>query len=326
MQFPAIPGKRRVLTAMAALLVAFGAGYVMQNILVEQTPMATVDRLPDAAPILKSSTGPRPLPTPPAATLVPSLPRPPIMPERVEKPTPIVPDLWEDARISPFGFDCTPELTLKPRPAAMIEASLFAPCDPGEVVTIRQGELELDYRADAFGRVTTLLPALGVTPQIGVETPRGSLTASASVEDAHGFSRVVLAWDGAQVFRMNAYELGARRGQAGHIWAGSPKTANRALRGTGGFLVALGDGSGRSAEVYTFPTGHSPMRGVVELVVEAEVTDRTCGQPEKAVAFQTDPLGGMTRTDVLVTLPSCDSLGGVLELKNLLRDMRLAGR
>ena len=153
-----------------------------------------------------------------------------------------------------------------------------------------------------------------------------TVEASLHVSEADAFSRVVLVWEGPQVFRMNAYELGASRGETGHIRAGSEKTPSRAVRGTGGFLVRIGDGSGRSAEVYSFPTGYSPLHGVVKLVVEADVTEETCGQLAHATALQTGPLGGMSATDVRVTIPDCDRLGDVMELKNLLQDMRLAGR
>lgn len=318
-------GKRRGATALVALLIAFGAGYLMQVILADRTPIAAVDRLPEAAPVLRAAEEPATLPVPPAATLVP-LQRPPVMPDRVDTPERPMPEPRDDARISPFGFDCDPTLSMKERDAAMIEVRLFAPCHPGRPVTLRQGKLEIDLTTDAFGRAHTMLPALSEAATVTAVLGQTSIRSSLHVAGAEAFSRVVLIWEGDQVFWMNAYELGAKRGEAGHIRAGFGKTASRAVRGTGGFLVSLGDGSGRSAEVYSFPTGYSPMHGVVKLVVEADVTQETCGRAAHATALETGPLGGMTVTDVRVTLPGCDRVGDVLELKNLLQDMRLAGR
>lgn len=325
MKFLASLGRRRAFSAFVALMIALGAGYLMQSVLVEQTPLATVDRAPDAAPSLRSAEQPPSLPTPPAATLVPLTP-PPVMPDRVEKPEPVVPEAQDDARLSPFGFDCAPELVLKARDAAMIEARLFAPCDPGRRVTFRHGPLAIDLTSDSFGRASAILPALEEEAEVDAVLAGQTVRASAEVPDARAFSRVILIWEGAQVFRMNAYELGASRGESGHIRAGSPKTPARAMRGTGGFLAMSGDGTGRLAEVYTFPTGYSPLRGVVELIVEADVTSETCGKMARATALQSSPLGGVTETDVRVTLPGCERVGDVLELKNLLQDMRLAGR
>lgn len=318
-------GKRRGATAFVALMVAFAAGYLMQVVLAERTPLAAVDQIPDAAEVLRAAEEPATFPTPPAATLVP-LQRPPVMPDRVDTPDTQPPDIRDDARMSPFGFDCKPELTLTEQDAAMIKVRLFASCDPKERITLRHGALEIELITDPFGRVEAVLPAMSETATVTAVLARQSVQSSLYVADADAFSRVVLLWEGDQVFRMNAYELGADRGEAGHIRAGHGKTASRAVRGTGGFMVSLGDGSGRSAEIYSFPTGYSPMHGVVKLVVEADVTEATCGQTVRAKALQTSALGGMSATDVRVTLPDCDQIGDVIELKNLLQDMRLAGR
>ena len=179
---------------------------------------------------------------------------------------------------------------------------------------------------DPYGRAAAVLPALEVDAKVEAVLDRDSVTARMTIPGATAFARVALVWSGPQTFRMNAYELGARRGESGHIWAGRAKTPSRAMRGSGGFLVSLGDGTGRSAEVYSFPTGLSPLRGIVELIVEADVTEESCGQEALATALQSSPLGGLSMTDVRVTLPGCDRVGDVMELKNLLQDMRLAGR
>ena len=248
MEFLAAFGWRRAFTALAALLIAFGVGYLMQSVFVEHTPMATVDELPDAAPILRSADRPRALPTPPAATLVPLVP-PPVMPDRVHKPDPSDKEAWDDAKMSPFGFSCDPTLELKPRDAAMISVKLFAPCDPDRVMTFRHESLEIELATDSFGRASTMLPALDTEATVSVEAGGHPVREVATVPDARAFSRVAIIWEGPQVFRMNAYELGAKRGETGHIWSGSAKTPARAMRGTGGFLIQLGDESGRSAEV-----------------------------------------------------------------------------
>lgn len=326
MNFLAGLGRRRLFSALAALVIAFGAGHLMQSVLVENTPLATVEEMPDAAPLLRSADEPQSFPTPPAATLVPLGPNPPVLPNRVDKPEPVSPQTWDDARMSPFGFDCTPILAADVLDAAMIEVRYFAPCDPDRSVTLRHGGLEIDLITDPYGRAETIIPALSEIAVVKASTERQSVQVTASVPDARAYSRVIMVWEGEQVFRMNAYELGASRGQGGHISAGSPKTPARAMRGTGGFLMVAGPGHGRTAEVYTFPTGFSPLQGVVELVVEAEVTETNCGRMSAAHALQTGPLGGMTETDVRVTLPDCAQIGAVLELKNLLQDMRLAGR
>lgn len=318
--------KRRSVTAAVALLVAFGAGVLMQYILVDRTPLATLREIPAIGPLLRRAEAPPELPTPPAGTLVPVLPPAPLFPGRVENPGPLPPEVQDDTRLSPFGFDCEPELKLTALEAAMIEAQLTAPCDQGQSVVFRHGPLELELATDAFGRAKTVLPGLETLSYVEAVLERQTINASLPVADSRSYSRVIMMWDGPQVFQINAYELGATRSESGHVSGETPKTASRAARGTGGFLVSLGDGTGRSAEVYSFPTGYSPLRGVVELIVEAEVTETSCGRLSEALTLQSNPLGGMFRTDVRVTLPSCERVGEVMELKNLLQDMRLAGR
>ena len=66
-----------------------------------------------------------------------------------------------------------------------------------------------------------------------VEADGHPVQASAEVPDARAFSRVAIVWEGAKIFRMSAYELGAHRGETGHIWSGSAKTPARAMRGSG---------------------------------------------------------------------------------------------
>lgn len=319
-------GARRAVTALLALLIAFGAGYLVQVVFADRTPLAKVDHLPDAAPLLRSSGEAPALPTPPAATLVPLMPPPPVLPDRVDQPESTEMEDWDDARTSPFGFDCAPSMTLKLRDASIVEASLLAPCDLEKRVSFLHDKLRVDVMTDAFGRAKVLIPALSEAVLVTAELGQRKIQSELYGPRARAYSRVVLSWEGNQIFRMNAFELGAKPGEAGHISSASPKTASRAMRGTGGFMFVTGDGSGRVAEVYSFPTGYSPFRGIVELIVEADVTENVCGQLAEAQALQSNPLGGVSETTVRVTLPDCDKVGDVMVLKSLLQDMRLAGR
>ncbi len=63
--------RRRVITAVIALLIALGTGHFMQTILVDPDGVAATDGAPEAAPILEDESKTPALPVPPAATLVP---------------------------------------------------------------------------------------------------------------------------------------------------------------------------------------------------------------------------------------------------------------
>lgn len=310
--------KRRVTTFVVVVLLAFLSGHVMQTVLVDDVPVASVTSGPDAAPIMESGEQPQPLPTPPAATLVPILERPPILPKRAQS--------VEDQTQATKSGGCASRLFLTPAPAGTVSMSFRAPCDGGAQIGIRQGPVVASQTLDTTGRLTIRMPALTEDVSITVTLNGETLSADISVPDALDFQHVVLMWDGPQMLRLNAFEFGAARNEIGHVWSGAPKTPVRASRGTGGFLTRMTTETGPSAEIYSVPSGRALVRGVVRLVVEAEVTPASCGRIAIAKAIQPTAFRRQSETDVEVALPDCDRLGEVVLLQNLLRDMRLAGR
>ena len=193
-------------------------------------------------------------------------------------------------------------------------------------LAVLQGDITVDQTSDKEGRAEIRIPAFRERVELDVTHPGGTETLGVTVTDATNYEHVALQWTGPQVLKMHAYEFGARRNQFGHVWSGAPKSPIRAARGSGGFLTGLGDGSGASAEIYSFPAGETPVRGVVRLIVEAEVTESTCDSDVRATAHQTGALSRMTATEVEFKMPGCDTVGDIVQLQNLLRDMRLAGR
>ena len=308
---------RRVATVVVVLVLAFLSGHLMQTVLRDDKPVASVPQGPDAAPVLESVEEPRPLPTPPAATLMPILERPPILPTRPQ-------DQVDD--ITATIEACDPRLFLTPAPAGTFTLAFRAPCDGGANITIRQGPLLAAQMLDDTGRLSLRMPAL--TEEVTIDVTLGDTTLSSklNVPDAADYQHVALIWDGPQMLRLNAYEFGAAQNEIGHVWSGAPQTPIRASRGTGGFLTRLTHENGPSAEIYSLPSARAPVRGVVRLVVEAEVTQDTCGKIVRARAIQPTPFRRVSETDVEVALPDCDRIGETVLLQNLLRDMRLAGR
>ena len=222
--------KRRVATVVVVLLIAFLSGHLMQTILRDEPPMASVQDAPDAAPVIRRADEPKPLPTPPAATLMPILDRPPVLPERAAEPADV-----QEVRAEP----CQPRAFATPAVAAMVTLTLRAPCHPSSVVTVRQGPLVAAQTTDAKGQLSVRLPALETDVVIEVEVGGAVAKAEAQVRDAEDYRHVALAWDGPQVLRLNAFEFGAARNEIGHVWSGAPKSPRRASRGSGGFLTRL---------------------------------------------------------------------------------------
>lgn len=302
---------RRVATAGVVLLIAFLSGYIMQNVLVETTPVSSVGDAPDAAPTIRTLDEPKPLPVPPAATLVPILETPPALPDR--RPA-------EDTAVR----DCEPRLFLTPAPAGTLTVTFRAPCDPGQTLHLRQGAVEFAQDLDANGRLSLRLPAF--TDEVVIEARLGAvqLTGALTLPQALDYQHVALIWEGPQMLGLNAFEFGAARNEMGHVWWGAPKSPVRASRGSGGFMTRFVSDTGPSVEIYTLPATHGALNGVVRLVVEARVTGKTCGRIATARAIQPTAFRRISESDVQVALPDCDRIGEVVVLQNLLRDMRLA--
>lgn len=323
MDFFASFDRKRVITAIVVLLIAFGTGHVMQTVLAGQ-PTATLEDAPDATPTLKNAGEPRPLPVPPAATLTPISLQPGALPESLTTDPARSMTLPDETALSPFGLPCDPVLSLTPAIGAMVEVTLLAPCNPREPVVLDHAGLKIEAETDGLGMLRLSVPALDETATITVSMQQGlSLSRGTEVPDATDFARVALMWEGQQVFSMHALELGARYGDAGHVWSGAPKSPDRAERGVGGFLTRF-EGRLTSAEIYSYPIHQAPGSGVVRLTVAADVTAESCNRAILARAMQTSPLGGVTSRDVKVAMPDCESIGQTLRLKNLFQDMRLA--
>lgn len=317
--------RKRVVTAVVVMAIAFVTGHVMQS-LVNGEPTATLEDAPDATPTLKSTGDPRALPVPPAATLTPILLQPDALPDSMTGDAFVPLQLPEDAAFSPFGLPCTPVLSLTPAIGAMVDVTLLAPCNPREAVVLDHAGLKIEAETNGLGMVTLSIPAMDESATVSVSMKKGlSLSRGVEVPDARDFARVALLWEGRQVFSMHALELGARYGEVGHVWSGAPKTPDRAERGAGGFLTRF-EGRLTSAEVYSYPIHHAPGSGVVRLTVAADVTAESCDRAINARALQTNPLGGVTSRDVKVAMPDCQSIGQTLRLKNLFQDMRLAAQ
>ena len=307
---------RRAVTVVVVLVLAFLSGHVMQTVLIDDDPVASISEGPDAAPVIETVQEPKPLPTPPAATLMPILERPPILPAR---------PLDADQDLASVKA-CDQRLFLTPAPAGTFFLNFRAPCDGGSAVSIRQGALKFAQTLDETGRLELRMPALTEDVAVEVTLAGRKISGALNVTDALEFQHVALVWTGPQMLRLNAFEFGAARNEIGHVWSGAPKSPNRASRGTGGYLTRYTSETGPSVEIYSLPVDRSPLRGVVRLVVEAQVSRDTCGRVARARAIQPTAFRRISETDVEVALPDCDRIGEVVVLQNLLRDMRLAGR
>ncbi len=318
---------RMITTLFATGLVAFGAGYIVEN---GEDTAARIGASLQSPGMARASVLPG----------VPSLPRPPIQTlQATPLPTtygwsPKQPESFSLTALDRSRFDSDPnqscEAVFKAAPAAggMVRVSLLSPCSINEPVTLRHAGLSFTEQTTDTGRMTVEIPALTVNAEIEAVMPSGhSYVTTAFVPEAEEFHRVALVWRGEAGLHIHAQEFGAEMGSSGHIWAGAPGRAELGENAAGGYLVTFGDRSlanATRAEVYTYPSTQVSQSGVVRLSIQAEVRNTNCGGMVAAQTLQPDGFGEVTSSDLTLRLPECNKIGEQMVLKNILRDLKIA--
>ncbi|MFN3954224.1 MAG: hypothetical protein ACK4LQ_07190 [Pararhodobacter sp.] len=226
---------------------------------------------------------------------------------------------------------CARWLVATPEAGAMLDLSLFAPCDAGETVRLDHAGVQFEAVIDADGQLLLSLPALAGMAEVSVIFADGArVSDAAAVPDLGLFDRVVLHWQGPAVLALNAYEFEAEFGASGHIHpasAGMPAQAGHgALSMLGGVGAAGEDGAAVAAlvQIYSYPMGLSARLGQVDLELEVAISEASCGRDiDIALMPVLDAAPGDWHR-ISITLPECDGQGGFLVLKNLLPALTIA--
>lgn len=222
--------------------------------------------------------------------------------------------------------ECAVWLVVTPEPQAMLDLSLYAPCDVGARVEISHEGLRISQTVGNDGQLFMALPALSENASVTVALPDGRRAEDQTiVADIALFDRLVLGWQGADALALNAHVDGAAYGAAGHVYPELPGSAADGARY--GFLQSLGDpalGEAALAQVYTFPAGLGAASGQVDLVVEAAITPESCGA-EISAETRLIRAGQLTAPRQLsLNMPACDGFEGFLVIDGLIPDLTLA--
>ncbi|MDR7124208.1 hypothetical protein [Pseudotabrizicola sp. 4114] len=323
--------QRKLTLVVATGAIALGAGHYVQEKAGDRATAEPLDMIvSDVVPV---AAGPADV------TLTPTIIEPPALPVDaapiVKVPAPVTDapperfaaadpaaDLVKEAQPMPAPAmapppDCTVRMDLLPQPDAMIGLSLLAPCHADQRVVLKHAGLAVTARTSASGALIAALPALTAVAEVEVILTGGEkVRASVPMPDFAGVQRFAVQWQDADAFQLHAFENGAGYNQPGHISAAYTGTS-----GESGVVTLLGDGAVNLpllAEVYTFGPAQK-----TELVLEAEVTENTCGREILGEAILATG-GSVEITDLTLSMPDCDAVGDILVLKNLLQDMTLA--
>ncbi|MBC7738766.1 MAG: hypothetical protein H7245_16465 [Candidatus Saccharibacteria bacterium] len=211
---------------------------------------------------------------------------------------------------------CPVDLTLSALPAAMISATLTAPCRQGERVVLRQARLAITDKIGADGRLTVTLPALTVDGDVAVLFADGMrVQHSLAMPEAANLRRFGVQWQGADAFALHAIAQDSDFNRQGDIWEHNPGTLQT------GFMTVLGNPQVENpllAQIYTYPPSAVP-----QIVLEAAVLPETCGHDLLGEVLTAEG-GQVQAVDLTLAMPECSAIGDYLVLKNLASDVKVA--
>ena len=277
--------RRRIVTVLVTLGIAFATGHVMQTVLVDPEEVSVLGGEQDAAPRVRTDGTAPALPTPPAATLTPFVPPAPTPRERVPDDPPLTEFEQDDARAPSAAAPCGVAGSVRVVGGGMLRVTLDAPCLAGMPVIVEQDGLRIAWRLDAGGGLAVDVPALSADVTLAAVLPdHAPLTWRVALR-APVPPRVALVWDGPRALFLSHPDADL-----------------------------LGDGSGPMAEIVE--TALVPQ-------VEARVMPDTCNRIVRAAAMRTDGTAVQVG-QVALSLPGCDAVGEILVLQDLFGDRRLA--
>ncbi len=212
---------------------------------------------------------------------------------------------------------CPVTLDLMVDPGAMLGLTLLAPCHPNARVVVRHAGLAVTAVTTATGLMFLALPALETSAAVDLRFADGTVVSeTVQVPDLATLRRFAVQWQGDDAFQLYGFE------EKGPVSAANPGFVPISdLPQSAGFLTRLGDANADApmfAEVYTYPAN-----GRSDVVVEAAVTDATCGR-ELLGETLASLAGKVTVIDLTLSMPECDAVGDFLVLNNLVQDTTLA--
>lgn len=310
---------RQASIALGSFAAAMSIGFVMQNGSVSAGLVAPAP----ADPALARAAAYAPTaPELPGAGLAPTL----AVATGPEGPASAPPALITPARADaqPFLPGCEIAMQAAPLPNALVALELSAPCHGDQAATLHHKGMMITLRTDAAGAAKLTVPALTEEALFIAAFADGEgAIAQAAVPDFAEVERAVVQWEGQQDFQIHAYEFGADFNAPGHVWQERPGAPGAA---SAGFLMTLGDAGndgGLMAQIYTFPA-RADRAGVIQLEVEAQITEGNCGREVAAQSLQFSPGRAAEAVDLIMTMPGCEAVSDFLILQNMLSDLNIA--
>ncbi|PYF11761.1 hypothetical protein C8J30_10271 [Rhodobacter viridis] len=300
----------KIALVCTTFVLAAATGHVMQNSVPEgqmASPVPSASEpvtLQQARPAARSEVH-----LAEAALAPPPLPRPEMRGPAVDAALGPLP---EDSPAQSHGFAkpacAEPQLRGEPAPGGSVLLTVSAPCEAGQKAEIRHEGLRLPIQLSAEGGWQGIVPAfapealfllrldrIGLPPMVTVTVPE--------VADYNRIAVITAAQTGVQ---LHGYEYGAEPGSIGDVWQQAPRTPDTR---NGGWMASYSvPGEVMAVQIYSAPIAMSD----IDLVLDAPVTEKTCGQNVTGVVLR--KLGkGSDDAMLAIAMPDCgDGEGSVL--------------
>jgi len=207
------------------------------------------------------------------------------------------------ADISAFGLPCEVALDADPMPDALFAVTITAPCRPNAAVAMHYAGLTFDVTTSITGRASFELPAMTMSGRLESVFKDGlRLSTPVEAPDLSEYARVAVAWTQALDMR---------------LIANAPR--DMPVRS-----YTLGQAEGRSVQILSHHQSPEARRAVIRLGVAAPITAQNCGHERHATVRHLQPNTPPISYELMLAATSCDHVGGILELKNILQDLKLA--
>ncbi len=227
---------------------------------------------------------------------------------------------------SPFGTPCKTTLSASPRPGALVDIALNAPCHPNSTVEIRHGKMRIRLKTDHIGKLKTRLPALETHARFQIRiADRTPLTTEVFVPDLERMDRIVIQWRGTWLARLQPLRADGR--PQANITVLTGNNMARAVHDPRGFIMLLGDSSIEGPElaaVYSRPHQLNPATRVVSFSVAVTPSLTSCGKSGVIQSFRSRAGRLVAASGLQFKMPGCDGKTRSIVLKNAVRDLMIA--
>lgn len=229
----------------------------------------------------------------------------PLSIEVIEETADLIDIVARQANISNFGTACEPSMDVNVLNDAMLDVQIFAPCLPYDTVDFEHESMAFTAPLTMTGELSFTLPALSDRARLKATLSDGTtLSADVFVPDTRHFARVALQWDGKD---------------PGTLIARVPKSLS-------GKVIQLGesnDRNGKILSVFSSKINNLQASGVVRLSLRAPVTLANCSVGHAARVRQIVSGVVLSSYDITMSGPGCGAVGQILELNNVLQDLKL---